>query len=393
MNLLLAENLGGVPQEELEDLVFTPGCREHVPADGHRAGGAVHAQIAGLQDLGLRSHAPPAQGPNASEHLFEVERLGEVVVGTGVEAGEPVLDVVAGGEHQDRGRRPVEAEMAAEVDAVEITTEHDVEDGDVVGEPGAERFERLLPAQCDIHGHARLRQPASEAPGDLGFVLDDNDAHAGIVFSAGRRIRSASDSILPWMNDVIAADGDLVIRRMRDHPDEHERMVAWRNSPHVREWWDLDDPPLTPAGAIDEYRELTDAAQPTTPCIIELAGVPVGYVQFYPWDAEEEYLATVGLSLPSGSWGLDIFIEGGLAGTGIGSWAVQVLSDHLFVEEAATAVALVTESGNARAHAAYIRAGMRVSGKPFHDTDTRGGQPVESILMIRDRPGGTAGGR
>ena len=62
-------------------------------------------------------------------------------------------------------------------------------------------------------------------------------------------------------------------------------------------------------------------------------------------------------------------------------------------EEAATAVALVTESGNARAHAAYIRAGMRVSGKPFHDTDTRGGQPVESILMIRDRPGGTAGGR
>jgi len=195
------------------------------------------------------------------------------------------------------------------------------------------------------------------------------------------------------MNDVIAADGDLAIRRMRDHQDDHRRVVAWRNSPHVREWWDPDDPPLTLDGAIDEFRALTGADHPTTPCIIELAGIAVGYLQFYPWDAEEEYLATVGLRLPAGSWGLDIFVEGGLAGRGIGSWAVRILSDHLFAEEAATAVALVTESGNARAHAAYVRAGMRVSGEPFHDTDTRGGQPVESILMIRDRPGGRAGGR
>src|ERR1019366_833534 len=127
------------------------------------------------------------------------------------------------------------------------------------------------------------------------------------------------------------------------------------------------DPPLTPAAAVDEFRELTDAAQPTTPCIIELAGVPVGYVQFYPWDAEEGYLATVGLSLPSGSWGLDIFIEGGLPGRGLGSGGVQVLSEHPFSDEAVRPGALGTESGNARGHAAYVRAGMRVSGEPFHD--------------------------
>ena len=56
-------------------------------------------------------------------------------------------------------------------------------------------------------------------------------------------------------------------------------------------------------------------------------------------------------------------------------------------------MALITEKGNLRAQAAYLRAGMRVSGAPFRDTDTRGGQPVESILMIRDRPDGKAGGR
>ena len=196
------------------------------------------------------------------------------------------------------------------------------------------------------------------------------------------------------MQDVIASDGELVIRRARDHADDHARIVAWRNSPHVREWWDPDERPLTPEAAQEEFAENLHEEHPTIACIIELAGEPVGFIQFYPWDAEATYLAEIGLTVPQGSWGLDIFIgDPGLAGRGIGSRAVRMLSDHLFAAESATAVALITEATNARAHAAYRRAGMHVSGEPFLDTDTRDGQRVESILMIRDRPGGTAAGR
>ncbi|MHB8488082.1 MAG: GNAT family N-acetyltransferase [Candidatus Dormibacteria bacterium] len=196
------------------------------------------------------------------------------------------------------------------------------------------------------------------------------------------------------MKHVITADGDLVIRGVRDHPDDLARIVAWRNSPHVREWWDPDDPLLTEAAAVEELGLRAGGDHETTSCIIELAGAPVGYIQCYPWDAEEAYLAEIGLSLPQGSWGLDVFIgDHLLAGRGIGSRAVSLLSDHLFTEESAAAVALITEVSNARAQAAYVHAGMRVSGGPFRDTDRRDGQPVESILMIRDRPGGTASGR
>jgi aminoglycoside 6'-N-acetyltransferase len=196
------------------------------------------------------------------------------------------------------------------------------------------------------------------------------------------------------MQDVIAAEGDLVIRRMRDHPDDYALIVAWRNNPHVREWWDPDELPITMAGAIDHLEVLTRGDDPTTPCIIEVAGTPAGYIEFYPWDAEEAYLAEIGRSLPTGSWGLDIFIgESALIGKGIGSRTVRLISDTLFAEQGATAVALIMEAGNDRAQAAYARAGMRVSGAPFLDTDLRDGQRVESILMIRDRPGGTAGGR
>ena len=196
------------------------------------------------------------------------------------------------------------------------------------------------------------------------------------------------------MKDVIATDEDLTIRRVRDEGDDYARLVGWRNSPHVREWWDPDEAPTTMERVIQELGLRTARDDPTVPCIIELAGEPVGFIQFYPWDAEEAYLAEIGLRLPDGAWGLDIFIgDGGLAGRGIGSRAVRLLSDHLFSEEGATVVALITEATNARSHAAYRHAGMRVSGEPFLDTDTRNGQRVESILMIRDRPGGTAGER
>jgi len=196
------------------------------------------------------------------------------------------------------------------------------------------------------------------------------------------------------MKDVIATDEDLAIRRVRDEDADYARLVGWRNSPHVREWWDPDEPPVAMDGVIEELGLRGAGDDPTVPCIIELAGEAVGFIQFYPWDAEKVYLAEIGLRLPEGAWGLDIFIgDAGLAGRGIGSRAVRLLSDHLFAEKSATVVALITESTNARSHASYRLAGMRVSGEPFLDTDFRAGQRVESILMIRDRPGGTAGGR
>jgi aminoglycoside 6'-N-acetyltransferase len=194
------------------------------------------------------------------------------------------------------------------------------------------------------------------------------------------------------VNDVIVADGDVVIRRMRDHPDDYQLIVGWRNRPHVREWWDPDDPPLTLDGAIEELRPLTRGDEANTAAIIEFDGAAIGYLQFYPWDGETEYLAEVGITIPDGGWGLDIFIgEDSRIDQGIGSRTVRLISDHLF-EQGATAVALATEAGNLRAQAAYVRAGMRVIER-FLDTDTRDGQRVESVLMIRDRPGETAAGR
>lgn len=186
-------------------------------------------------------------------------------------------------------------------------------------------------------------------------------------------------------DETIASEGDLRIRRMRDDEAEYERMVRWRNAPHVREWWDPDDPPLTLEEARDHYGPRTRERDPEVPCIIELEGRPIGYLHFYPWEDEPEALDARELPSISGAWGLDIFIgEPDLVDRGIGTRAVDLLCRSLFRDRRASAVMIVAAVDNARALRAYEKAGFVRKGRVL-DTDTRGGQRVESWMLVRER--------
>ena len=54
------------------------------------------------------------------EQFREPERLGDVVVRTGVEPDDDVCFLLARGENDDRGRRRAGTELAAQVDAVGV---------------------------------------------------------------------------------------------------------------------------------------------------------------------------------------------------------------------------------------------------------------------------------
>ena len=177
-------------------------------------------------------------------------------------------------------------------------------------------------------------------------------------------------------------DGDLAIRRLRDIRDDYERMVRWRNMPHVREWWDPDDPDLTFDDAVKEYRALTSAEAETTGCVILYGGMPIGFVQFCSWDGYRQDADEIGFQPGSNWWGVDIFIgEPGLVGHGIGSRAVRLVAGYLAQSRGAKCVALTTEIENTRAIRAYEKAGFKKE-KQVLDTDTRDGQRVRSWLMV-----------
>jgi aminoglycoside 6'-N-acetyltransferase len=180
-------------------------------------------------------------------------------------------------------------------------------------------------------------------------------------------------------------DGDLAIRLMRDEPFDYRLLVRWRAEPHVHEWWDPDEPPPSFDEVVAQYGPRVRGDDPTTACIIEHRGRPIGYIQFYRWrawpDAEEDL--DVGADLDT--FGLDIMIgEPSVVGSGLGARAVDVLCVYIEQHERPSWIAVTPEASNVRAHRAYEKAGFEKTRQVL-ELDTRDGQRVMSWLMERRR--------
>ncbi len=175
---------------------------------------------------------------------------------------------------------------------------------------------------------------------------------------------------------------------MRDDRNDFALLVRWRNEPHVAEWWTTDDDPTptTIDRVVEEYGPGADDASWVTSCFIIVGDRPIGYTQFYPWSGAAEEAREMSVPDVDGSYGLDIFIgEPDMIDRGVGSRSVALLARYLFDERDATAVALTTPVGNARAHRAYQKAGFR-KVKQILDTDVVNGERRMSWLMVLDRP-------
>jgi aminoglycoside 6'-N-acetyltransferase len=182
---------------------------------------------------------------------------------------------------------------------------------------------------------------------------------------------------------TIATDGDLSVRTMRDEDAEYALVARWRSRSHVHEWWDPDDPPPTLEVVREHYGPRVRGEDPTTACLIELDGTPIGYVQFYRWLAWPEDDVMLDVRADPATFGLDLFIgEPHLVGHGLGTRVVDLVCSYLERDQGASAVALTTERTNLRAQRAYEKAGFRKIREVL-DTDTRDGERVWCWLMVR----------
>ena len=167
----------------------------------HSPGSRVEPQVADLH-LGRPLHAAaPLESAQACEQLGERERLRQVVVGAGVEAGDAVVDRIPRGEHEHGHPDAGVAQRAARLVAVE-PGQHHVEDDRVV-RMRLRHPERVLAGRRDVGAVALLDEPAPDQSRHLHLVLDDQDAHTGILRllderemrgAAHRRFRSTSST-------------------------------------------------------------------------------------------------------------------------------------------------------------------------------------------------------
>jgi hypothetical protein len=117
----LRDELARVPDEHLQEVPLR-GSQAHLPVGGRDPVGAqVNGERVGL-DKGVRCVAgggTSQRGADPGEQFIHPERLGDVVVGAGVECGDLLVLRVPCRQHED-GRRAPAAQPADNFDAVEV---------------------------------------------------------------------------------------------------------------------------------------------------------------------------------------------------------------------------------------------------------------------------------
>ena len=117
----------------------------------------------------------PRERADPRDQLGEPERLGQVVVGADRQPLDEVLECPRRGQHQDPGLRPLAADRAAHVVAVEarqVAVEHEHV---VADDPRLDQ--RVGSVRREVDGHPLPPQPARDRIGQPPFVLCDQHAH------------------------------------------------------------------------------------------------------------------------------------------------------------------------------------------------------------------------
>src|SRR5271157_1995627 len=174
-DLLAAHHPALVEHQKLHQRVFLGGQAHGLPGARDGMAGGVQGEVGDPRHLRPQAGGPPQQGPQPSQQFLEIERLGEIVVGPGIEAFHAVVHSAARGQHEDGRAKPRAAKFPAHGVAV-LHRQHDVENHDVVLVDGR-LVQRLFAILGYIHGIGLFAQPFGDKPGDPAFVFYQQHPH------------------------------------------------------------------------------------------------------------------------------------------------------------------------------------------------------------------------
>jgi|SRR5580658_7360656 aminoglycoside 6'-N-acetyltransferase len=135
-------------------------------------------------------------------------------------------------------------------------------------------------------------------------------------------------------------------------------LQEWLSAPHVVAWW---HEPLDLASVTAKYGPRVDGTEPTRVFVIEHAGRPIGWIQWYLWSDYPEHAVQLGAELSSA--GIDLAI-GELAMTGLGLGPVAIrefLRQIVFADASVSAVITDPEESNLGSLRAFQKAGFTVT--------------------------------
>jgi aminoglycoside 6'-N-acetyltransferase len=151
-------------------------------------------------------------------------------------------------------------------------------------------------------------------------------------------------------------------------------MLRWHNTPHVREWWQLD--PHTAEEVEAKYGPRVDLPSLTRGYIMLYDGQPVGFIQEYLIRDYPEYASAI--QVDDDAAGVDLFIgEAAYVHKGLGPLLLRAfVRDVIFARPDVGCCVIGPAEGNALAIRSYEKAGFR-----YVKTVQVPGEPAPEALL------------
>lgn len=163
------------------------------------------------------------------------------------------------------------------------------------------------------------------------------------------------------MADIIAKNGHIVIRKMKETREDFQLFLKWMTDPQTMKFWEGMTEKFTYERVAQNYAE--HVREQVEQCLIEYEGRAIGYCQFCVLDAqgfevpEEEFEKFAGQSK---AYGIDIFLgEVECRDHGIGTQCLKALMKALFEEWGADVLMIDPKIHNTRAIRCYQKCGFR----------------------------------
>jgi aminoglycoside 6'-N-acetyltransferase len=155
----------------------------------------------------------------------------------------------------------------------------------------------------------------------------------------------------------VIEQSDLVIRRMRDEPQDYALVSKWLSDERVLEFVYGRDNAFDLDRVHTRFGPRVRGESEVVPCILEFDDTPVGYMQYYPVEDGERYgIEDIG----EAAFGIDMFIgEPDVWNLGGGTRAMKMLVGHLFSALGAARLVIDPRAENKRAIRCYEKSGFK----------------------------------
>jgi aminoglycoside 6'-N-acetyltransferase len=151
---------------------------------------------------------------------------------------------------------------------------------------------------------------------------------------------------------ILYQNTEITVREL-EKTDE-ELLVTWLSNPVLLEYYEGRDRPHD----LNMVREHFYKSEEETRCIVEYAGIRIGYIQFYPLDKESRLSYDYGKH--ESIYGMDQFIgEIDYWNKGIGKILVTSMVEYLVNNRRVDKVVMDPQTWNERAIACYEKCGFK----------------------------------